>query len=234
VDEAETASRRSRQERAVRTARVLGREQRENGDLVLFLGLCPALAVSTRLSTALWMSGAILAVLLVSTAAALLLGLAAPRRQGRVRWFLSLAVSAAVVTGAQVLFDAFAPGASASLGLYLPVLAVNCLVVCRTELAARGEPAGSAMRGSLRAGAGLAAAILVIAAVREALGSGTLTLFPAGSFDGILVIAPLAAAPARAAGLACGGLLAAGYLAAAVAAVRRASARRTSRGEAGR
>lgn len=216
----------------MKIARVLGREQREKGDLVLFVGLCPALAVSTRLATALWMSAAILAVLIVSTAAALLLGLAAPRRQGRVRWFLSLVVSAAVVTGVQVLFDAFAPGAAASLGLYLPVLAVNCLIVCRTELAARGEPAGSALRSSLRAGVELAAAILVIAAVREALGNGTLTLFPAGSFDGILVIA--ASAPARAAGLAFGGLLAAGYLAAAVAGFRRASAHRHSRGEAGR
>jgi electron transport complex protein RnfE len=196
---------------------------RENGDFVIFLGLCPALAVTTRLSTAAWMAGALLAVLLVSTAAALLLGLAAPRRQGRVRWLLSLVVSAATVSGAQALFDAFAPGASASLGLYLPVLALNCLVVCRTELAARGEPAGAALLGSLRAGAGLAAAILVIAAVREGLGNGTLTLFPAGSFDGVIVIAPLAAAPARAVGLASGGLLVAGYLAAAVAAVRRAS-----------
>ena len=111
---------------------------------------------------------------------------------------------------------------------------MNCLIVCRTEIAARGEPPARAMGGSLRAGAGLAAAIIAIAAVREVLGHGTLTVFPAGSFDGVLVIAPLAAAPARAAGLAVGGLLAAGYLAAAVAAIRGASAAAARRSEAHR
>jgi len=191
----------------------------ENGEFVLFLGLCPALAVSTRLAAGLWMSLAILAVLLASTLAGLLLGLVVPGRQGRARWFLSLLITAGAVTGAQVLFNALNPEAGRSLGVYLPVLAVNCLIVCRTELASRGEPAGRALLGSLRAGAWLAGCIVVIAAVRESLGFGTLTIFPVGNFGGTLVIGPLAAAPARAAVLACGGFLAAGYLAAAVAAI---------------
>jgi electron transport complex protein RnfE len=191
----------------------------ENGEFVLFLGLCPALAVSTRLATGLWMSFAILAVLLASTLAGLLLGLVAPGRQGRARWFLSLVITAGAATGVQALFSALNPEAGRSLGVYLPVLAVNCLIVCRTEAASRGEPADRALLGSLRAGAWLAGCIVVIAAVRESLGFGTLTIFPVGDFGGTLVIGPLAASPARAAVLACGGFLAAGYLAAAVAAI---------------
>lgn len=190
------------------------------GEFVLFLGLCPALAVSGRFDSALWMCLAILAVLLLSTLAGVLLGLLAPGRQGRARWFVSLIVTAGAVTAVQALLGAIAREAVGSLGFYLPVLAVNCLITCRTELAVRGERAGKALLGSLVAGAALAACILVIAAVRELLGSGTLTLPPAGRFGGTLVIEQLAAAPLRIAALACGGFLAAGYLAAAVAGIR--------------
>jgi Na+-translocating ferredoxin:NAD+ oxidoreductase subunit E len=195
------------------------------GEFVLFLGLCPALAVSSRLNAALWMCLAILAVLLLSTLAGVLLGLLAPGRQGRARWFVSLVVTAGAVTAVQALLGAIAPEAVGSLGFYLPVLAVNCLITCRTELAVRGEPAGKALLGSLSAGAALAACILVIAAVRELLGFGTLTLPTAGGFGSTLVVGPLAAAPLRIAGLACGGFIVAGYLAAAVAGLRNLGSR---------
>jgi len=197
----------------------------ENPVLVLFVGLCPVLAVSTRLITSLWMSLAILCVLLASTLLSSIVGLFAPGRGTRARWLASLLLTASLATCADLLIGLFAPNAHAALGLYVPLLAVNCLVTGRAELAARGQPVGRALLAALGAGAGLAACIIVIAAAREALGFGTLTLFPFGAFSGTLVIPPLAASPSRAATFACGGFLAAGYLAALAGSIRRRGAR---------
>ncbi len=189
---------------------------------VLLLGLCPALAVTTRLSDALWMSLALIGVLLASTLASSLLGLIRPGGGGRARWLPAILATGAAATGAQVLFARYAPGAAAGLGLYLPVLAVSCLVTCRAEAAVRGQSPGAALLAALAEGAILSGCMVVIAAVREALGSGSLTVIPAGGLDGTapaaqavaVVIPGLSAAPARAFLLATGAFLAAGYLAA--------------------
>lgn len=188
---------------------------------VLLLGLCPALAVSTRLSTALWMSAALLAVLLVSTLVSSLAGLAVKGRGAAARWLPAVLAAAAAATGAQLLLRALAPGAAEALGVYLPVLAVNCLVTCRAESAARGEPPAAALLSALVDGAVLAGSMFVIAAVREVLGNGTLTLFPVGSFAGTVVVPGLSAAPARALLLGAGAFIAAGYLAALLSLVGR-------------
>lgn len=180
---------------------------------VLLLGLCPVLAVTTRLSTTLWMAAALVAVLLASTLVSSLVGLIGKGRGASARWLPAVLVTGAAATGAQLLLRAYAPGAAEALGLYLPVLAVNCLVTCRAESAARGEPPGSALLSALLDGAVLAAVMVVIAAVREVLGRGTLTLFPAGRFPGTVVVPGLAGAPARAVLLGAGALVAAGYAA---------------------
>jgi Na+-translocating ferredoxin:NAD+ oxidoreductase subunit E len=189
---------------------------------ILLLGLCPALAVTARLSDALWMSLALLGVLLASTLVSSLVGLIRPAGGGSLRWFPALLATGAAATGVQVLFERYAPGGAAALGLYLPVLAVNCLVTCRAESAARGQPAGAALLAALVDGAVLSGCMIVIAAVREVLGSGTLTVFlsagsggsAAASPVGVVVIPRLSAAPARAVLLGTGAFLAAGYLAA--------------------
>ena len=116
---------------------------------VLLLGLCPALAVTTVLSSALWMAIALIGVLVVSTLVSSLVGLIRPGRGSQARWLPAVLATAAAATGAEMLFEAYAPGAAAALGLYLPVLAVNCLVTCRAEAAARGEPTGHALLGAL-------------------------------------------------------------------------------------
>jgi len=196
----------------------------ENPLFVLFMGMCPALAVSTRLLTSLWMSLAILCVLVASTLFSSIVGLFARGKGARARWLASLFLTACFATCADLLLGFFAADAHAALGLYVPLLAVNCLVTGRAEMAARGQPVGRALLAALGAGLGLAACFTVIAAAREALGFGTLTLFPVGRFTGTLVIAPLAASPARAATFACGGFLAAGYLAALAARLLRRGA----------
>jgi electron transport complex protein RnfE len=198
----------------------------ENPLFVLFVGMCPALAVSTRLLTSLWMSLAILCVLVASTLFSSIVGLFGRGKGARARWLASLFFAACFATCADLLLGFFAPDAHSALGLYVPLLAVNCLVTGRSEMAARGQPVGRALLAALGAGLGLAACFTVIAAAREALGFGTLTLFPVGGFTGTLVIAPLAASPARAVTFACGGFLAAGYLAALAAWIRGRGARR--------
>jgi Na+-translocating ferredoxin:NAD+ oxidoreductase subunit E len=110
------------------------------------------------------------------------------------------------------------PSASASLGIYAPLVAVNCLV-----LGGVGGPSPRALLasvvGSLGRGARFALALLLIALVRELLGAGTITLFPVAAFGGTVAVGGLVDEPVRALGLAGGALLCLGYLAGAVRAV---------------
>ena len=104
-----------------------------------------------------------------------------------------------------------APAASAALGIYAPLVAVNLLVL---------DGGGGGRASAARAAAGalgravlFSAALVIVSLVREGLGAGTLTLFPVGSFRGTIVIGRLPNEPIRALGLAGGALLCLGYLA---------------------
>jgi electron transport complex protein RnfE len=99
----------------------------ENPLFVLFVGMCPALAVSTRLLTSLWMSLAILCVLVASTLFSSIVGLFGRGKGARARWLASLFFAACFATCADLLLGFFAPDAHSALGLYVPLLAVNCL-----------------------------------------------------------------------------------------------------------
>lgn len=193
---------------------------RENPVAALLLGLCPAAAVTGRVIDALWMSAGFLAVLLLSSLCLSLLGALSPAaaRDGgaglsRGRWIGSLVITACLASCFDLLLRAFAPGASARLGIYAPLVAVNCIVLGRVELAAGGLSIGRSLRDAAGTGAGFAGALLLVSVVREALGAGTITLFPIGTFGGSLAVPLLAASPARAFVYATGGLLCLGYLA---------------------
>jgi len=200
----------------------------ENPVAVLMLGLCPAAAVSTRVIDALWMSAGIVIVLLLSSLCMSLIARGG-RREGKElrsgapagRWLGALAISSCMTASFEIVLLAFAPEATAGLGIYAPLIAVNCLVLSGIDASSRSDSVGGSLLTAAANGIGFAAALVVIALVREVLGAGTITLFPVAGFSGTIAIPALSSDPARAFGLAGGGLVCLGFLAGAVRAVRR-------------
>jgi len=179
----------------------------ENPLLVYLVGLCPALAVSDRLIDALLLAAVMLFALLgTGIASAGLERLTPPK----LRLPMRLLLASALVTAAHRFLWAFAPTLTAGLGIYLPLLAVNCLVLGSSGLGSIGQAA----RESAGSGAAFAVALVVIALAREVLGAGTITLFPIGLFRGVLHIRGLK--PARVLAAAPGALLLLGYASALV------------------
>lgn len=187
---------------------------KDNPMFSLFLGLCPALAVSTRLSHALVLS---IAILCVMPASALLIQplrmtLGRTRIGARTRTLLSVMVIGVCVTAADLLLAAWLPEERRAIGFYLPVTAANCLLFGRTALFSWNARGRKAVADALGLAIGFAAALVLLAAFRELLGEGTLTLLPMGTFKGRMDLRSISEAPARLLVLPAGGLLALGYL----------------------
>jgi len=193
---------------------------RGNPVAMILVGLCPAAAVTTRVIDALWMSLGVFSVLLLTRVC---LSLLSVLRDGanagwstdlhggegapRTRWLGALLIASCLTACFEVVLAAFAPEESASLGIYAPLIAVNCIVLDRIEPAAGRPSIPSAVLHACGLGIGFALALLLLASVREVLGAGTITLFPAGTFGGTIDIPGLSSAPARALGYAGGGLI---------------------------
>jgi electron transport complex protein RnfE len=187
----------------VKSGELRGILWRDNPLLVYLVGLCPALAVSNRLSNALLLAAVMLFALLGTGIASVALERWAPPR---LRLPARLVLASVLVTAAQRFLWAFAPLRAAGLGIYLPLLAVNCLLLCSPASGSLGRSAAEAAGR----GAAFAAGLVLLALVREVLGFGTITFFPIGSFGGVLRLGGLP--PARALAAAPGALLVLGYL----------------------
>jgi electron transport complex protein RnfE len=142
-----------------------------NPGLVQLLGLCPLLAVSTSVASALGLGLATLAVLLASNAIAALAGPHLPRE---IRLAVFVLVIAAAVTSVEIAMEAWWPGLHASLGIFLPLIVTNCLVLARAESFAAREPLPRALLDGLAMGIGFLLILLALGAVRELLGRGSL------------------------------------------------------------
>jgi len=194
---------------------------REAPAVLLLLGFLPSVVVAVRVVDALWMSAGVLLVSIGSAVARSLLDWSSgspgvPTGDQTARWLRALLVSSLLTAAFEALLLALDPAASAALGIYAPLVAVNLLAVGTDASSPR--PLRAAL-GALYRGAWYAAGLVVVAFARELLGAGTITLFPAGGFGGTIVVSALLDQPVRALGLAGGGLLCMGYLAAAVRAV---------------
>jgi Na+-translocating ferredoxin:NAD+ oxidoreductase subunit E len=153
---------------------------RSNPGLVQLLGLCPLLAVSTSVDNALGLALATCAVLLTSNVIASLVG----------RWLLPevriavfvLAIAGAV-TSVQLAIAAWWPGLHDSLGIFLPLIVTNCLVLARAESFASRQPLGLALLDGAAMGLGFGLVLVTLGALRELLGHGLLlALLPPGAF----------------------------------------------------
>jgi electron transport complex protein RnfE len=215
---------------------------RENPRAWLFLGVCPAIAVSARVVDALWMSAGVMFVLVVSGLALALLAREQSGPAGKPEsldpgdsagaWLRALLVTSFITAAFEAGLLAVAPAASASLGIYAPLIAVNCLVLGRGVPGPARRTIGSAVLAAAGRGIGFAAALVLIALARETLGAGTITLFPVGAFGGTIDLPFLVEQPVRALGMAGGGLLCLGYLAGAARAIsQRAAGKVPERGD---
>ena len=145
----------------------------ENPVAVLFLGACPAMAQTGSVISALGMGVAVLLVLLCSAVVIAALKKAIP---GSAKLSVCVLVAAGFASLVQMLMNAFVPNVYSMLGVYLAVVAVDLVVFSGAEAAAE-RTVGESAKDSLLTGLGFIAALLVMALVREFLGSGSIAGF---------------------------------------------------------
>ena len=143
---------------------------KENPTFVLFLGMCPTLAVTTSAFNAVGMGLSTMMVLIFSNIFISLLRKFIP---DKVRIAAYVVVIAAFVTIVEMLLKAYAQSVSESLGIYIPLIVVNCIILGRAEaFASKNGPLASAVDG-LGMGLGFTCALTIIGSIREILGAGT-------------------------------------------------------------
>jgi len=136
----------------------------------LVLGICPTLAVSTTVYNGLGMGAAATFVLVCSNLAVSLMRKAIPEA---IRIPAFVVVIATFVTVVQLTAEAFVPALHRSLGIFIPLTVVNCILFQRAEAFAFQNPPLRSAADGLGMGLGFTLAITLLAAVREVLGSGT-------------------------------------------------------------
>lgn len=142
----------------------------ENPTFVQLLGMCPTLAVTTSLKNGVGMGLSATAVLVMSNLIISLLRKVIPQK---VRIAAYIVIIAAFVTMVQMCLNAFAPSLADQLGIFIPLIVVNCIILARAEaFASKNGPFLSAMDG-LGMGLGFTVALSIISAIREFLGVGT-------------------------------------------------------------
>ena len=145
-----------------------------NPIFVLALGFCPALAVSTSVDNAIGMSVGVLFVLLGSNIIVSLIRRWVPNM---VRIPVFIVIIATFVTVINLVFHAYVPTLYESLGIYLPLIVVNCIILGRAEAYAAKNPVLGSIADALGVSIGFFLALFIISFLREILGTGSLSLF---------------------------------------------------------
>lgn len=182
---------------------------KENPVFILMLGLCPTLGVTTQVINGLGMGAAVIFVLVFSNIFVSLLKNVIPNS---VRIPSYIVIIAAFVTIVEMVMHAFAPAIYKSLGIFLPLIVVNCIILGRAEAFANKNTLLDSFLDAIGMGVGFTLAITLIAFIREVFGAGTITLMAIGGFDGVIKIPLLYTYPVRIFSLAAGALLLMGYL----------------------
>jgi electron transport complex protein RnfE len=144
---------------------------KENPTFVLLLGMCPTLGTTSSAINGLSMGVATMFVLILSN---LIISLIKNLVPDMVRIPSYIVVIASLVTMLQMLMQAYVPGIYATLGLFIPLIVVNCIILGRAEaFAAKNSPVASIFDG-IGIGLGFTMALTLLGAVREFLGTGVL------------------------------------------------------------
>lgn len=143
---------------------------KENPTFVLLLGMCPTLATTTSAINGLSMGLATMSVLICSNVAISLIKNLTP---DMVRIPVFVVVIASFVTVLQMCLAAYLPAVNASLGLYIPLIVVNCVILGRAEAFACKHGAFDSMMDGVGMGLGFTVALTLLGIVRELLGAGS-------------------------------------------------------------
>jgi electron transport complex protein RnfE len=163
---------------------------KENPVLRLVLGTCPTLAVTTAVFNGIGMGLAATAVLIGSN---LIISLIKKIVPNEVRIPVYVIVIASFVTIVQMLIKAYSPELDKQLGIFIPLIVVNCIIFARAEsFAAKNPPLNSIMDG-IGMGLGFTLALVIISTFREVFGAGTffgMQIFGAGFKPALIMILP--------------------------------------------
>ena len=163
---------------------------KENPTFVLLLGMCPTLGTTSSALNGMSMGLATTFVLICSNIVIALLKNLIP---DKVRIPAYIVVIASFVTLLQMLMQAYLPSLYASLGLFIPLIVVNCIILGRAEAFAAKNTALPSLFDGLGMGLGFTWALTLLGAVRELLGTGTVfgfTLLPSATNMLVFVLAP--------------------------------------------
>ena len=144
---------------------------KENPIFIMMLGMCPTLAVTTSALNGLGMGVSTMAVLILSNLMISLLRKAIP---DQVHLPAYIVVVASLVTVVQLLIKAYVPFLDAALGIYIPLIVVNCIILGRAEAYACKNPPVLSIFDGIGMGMGFTLALTLIGSVRELFGAGTL------------------------------------------------------------
>lgn len=163
---------------------------RENPLFRLILGMCPSLAVTTSVENGIGMGFAFTGVLLASNIVISFLRKIIP---DSIRIPCYIVIIAAFVTITQLVMQAFTPALYKSLGIFIPLIVVNCIILGRAEAFASKNGIIPSIMDALGMGLGYTLALVTISSVREVLGAGTflgISLLGAGVSPALIMILP--------------------------------------------
>lgn len=163
---------------------------KENPTFVLVLGMCPTLGTTTSAMNGLGMGVATMAVLIMSN---FVISLVKNLIPDKVRIPAFIVIIASFVTIIQMLMQAFVPALYASLGVFIPLIVVNCIILGRAEAFASKNGAFDSILDGVGIGLGFTLSLTTIGLVREILGSGAVFGYSLGVADFmplIFVLAP--------------------------------------------
>jgi len=163
---------------------------RENAVFKLLLGMCPTLAVTTSAENGIGMGLATTFVLVCSNVVVSLMRNLIP---GKVRIPAFIVIIASFVTVVQLIMEAYVYDLHKALGIFIPLIVVNCVILGRAEAFASKNPVRASLADGLGMGIGFTLALFVLGSVRELFGSGALlgfSLFGAGYQPFLLMILP--------------------------------------------
>ncbi len=160
---------------------------KENPLFVQVLGVCPALATTTSLTNALGMGAAFSLVLIFSN---LLISALKSLIPDQIRIPCYIVVIASLVTVTEMLMNALVPDIYAALGIFIPLIVVNCIILGRAEAFASKNGLWLSLQDAVGMGLGYTLALSFVGSVREILGAGTLLGFPvlSASYQPILLM----------------------------------------------
>ncbi len=162
----------------------------KNPILVLGIGLCPTLAVTTSVSNALWMTLATTFVLMGSNILVSLIKNIVP---GHVRIPIFIAIIATFVIIVELTLKAFQPNVYKALGIFIPLIVVNCMILGRAEEYASKNSLFRSILDAIGMGLGFGLALVILALFRETLGANKLfgyTLIPGMEPALVMILAP--------------------------------------------